>query len=100
MSSTRRNTLAIALVAVAICADRAMVASTQPHRGDRVTLAGNIVRKLQISLRRIVPAVNLLRERAAFAASPVAGVLAVVTCPDFSRPLVSLLESRLPPPGC
>lgn len=100
MSPTRRNTLAIALVAVAICADRAMVASTQPHRGDRVTLAGNIVRKLQISLRRIVPAVSLLRERAAFAAAPVVRAIKLATCIELSRPLVSLLESRLPPPGC
>jgi hypothetical protein len=102
-SQARRNTIAIALVAVALCADRTTLAASSAghHRADRTTFAGQIVRKLQVNLRRIVPAVDPLRERQSALIAPAANrpvPIIVATVP--SRPPVSPFQSRLPPPGC
>ena len=98
-----RNTIAIALVAVALCADRTTLAasSAQPHRTDRTTFAGQIVRKLQFSFRRIVPAIATLRERPSLVAAPTAARAAPLIEPAApARAAISPFESRLPPPGC
>lgn len=103
--TARTSTIAITLVALALCADRTVAASpaaADHHRADRATLAGQIVRKLQVSFRRIVPAVEPLRERCrSISVAPTAArpaPVVVATLPP--RPPVSPFESRLPPPGC
>jgi hypothetical protein len=101
MSHARRHTLAIALVALALCADRTVASSTSHQRAERTTFAGQIVRKLQVSFRRIVPAVEPLRERSTVAAAPtIARPTPLITPAIAAHPLLSPFESRLPPPGC
>jgi len=94
-----RNILAIAVVAVALCADRSVASGTSSHRPAAQTLTGQIVRKLQNSFRRVVPAVDPFKSREVrLAPADIAQFALVEAMRDAQS--VSWLQSRLPPPSC
>jgi hypothetical protein len=96
-----RNILAVAVVAVALCADRTVAAGStgqRPHVGE--TLAGQIVRKLHNSLRRIVPSADPFQARAVRLAAPAHAARHVPTLEADVPPVpLSPFCFRLPPPA-
>ncbi|HRK32547.1 MAG TPA: hypothetical protein PLD59_15900 [Tepidisphaeraceae bacterium] len=99
MRPARYHTLAIALVAVAICADRGVAAGSAGNRHPTQGITGQIVRQLQIQFRRVAATIDPVRLRQVHAA-PLASVRFVVV--ESVQPCVpvSALHSRLPPPCC
>jgi hypothetical protein len=93
-----RNILAIAVVAVALCTDRSAFASTSQHRAQHPTLAGQIVRKLQVSFRRIVTRVLPIEARV-FRGSPLVYIPRPILALDVVPIRLSPFEFRLPPPS-
>jgi hypothetical protein len=88
--------LAIALVATALCADRAMAASPVVRRPAE-SVASRIVAKLTVSLRRVAPSIRLGEFRQGAAASAVV----VLIEPQSARlhgARLSPLLLHLPPP--
>jgi hypothetical protein len=93
-----RRILAITLVATALCADRALPASPalRPQVGS---VAGRLVSRLSVTLRRVVPAARVYQTRREGASSP-----SIQPRLEVARPIGSLamrlspLILRLPPP--
>lgn len=91
-----RNILAVAVVAVALCSDRTVAASTAAHRPSGETLTRQIVRKLQRQFQQIVPAVDPLRLRDERPVAPAARITADQSLAiQLSLPIALL---PIPPP--
>lgn len=96
-----RNILVLAIVALALCADgmpTPCTGASQP-RTPHDTLAGQLVRKLQVSLRRVVPQPQAAAV-VVFKPTPVIVQRATrVEAPEELRRLpLSPFQFRLPPP--
>ena len=94
-----RHVLAVALVATALCADRAVAAA--PSVSPQIAgVAGRLVSRLSVTFRRVVPGVKIdLRREDRFASEGVACVWVDTETRGFRRGL-SRCEFRLPPPVC
>ena len=94
-----RQILAITLLAAALCADRA-VASSPVLRPQIATRAGQLVAKLSVSFRRVVPSVRFYQTQreTILSAAPAAAVVSDEVALYSGR--LSALLLRLPPPGC
>jgi hypothetical protein len=92
-----RHIIAVTLMATAICADRK--ATAVPAEPPAAHLAGRIIARLSLNLRRVLPAVNLYQPRffhaRAIAAKPVAFADQELS---FSPIHLSPFQFRLPPP--
>src|SRR3954471_12239275 len=96
-----RHVLAVALVATALCADRAIAAAPTVRADMAATAAGRLVTRLSVRFRRVVPSVRLYQSRQD-ALKPAAAQTRIA--PDFApaTPHQSLLDPfqfRLPPPA-
>ena len=58
-----RHVLAVALVATALCADRAIAAAPTVRADMAATAAGRLVSRLSVRFRRVVPSVRLYQSR-------------------------------------
>ncbi|HEX3357525.1 MAG TPA: hypothetical protein VHS31_11190 [Tepidisphaeraceae bacterium] len=91
--------IAVALVATALCADRAIAAA--PEARPQMSVAGRIVERLTSGLRRAVSRVRIYQAREEVgsakpqAAKCDARVVVVGLHPNFG-----VFEFRLPPPVC
>jgi hypothetical protein len=92
-----RQVLAIALVATALCADRA-VASAPSLRPQVSSAAGKLVTRLSVSFKRVVPAVRVYENRRDGAVSQ-ANDFPVRDLPVAVSARLSPLLLRLPPPA-
>lgn len=94
-----RNILALTVVALALCSDgtpAAVAGST--HKPHHDTLAGQIVRKLQVSFRRVVPQVQP-PPVAVFKPAPAIATPLAADAGTRVAPLpLSPFQFRLPPP--
>jgi hypothetical protein len=91
-----RHVLAITLVTVALCADRA-VAAAPVLRPQVASAAGKLVTRLSVTFRRVVPSVRVYQTSGESVAvlAPVAP--AIDQRPSFGLRLSPMLL-RLPPP--
>jgi hypothetical protein len=98
MQSRSQKVLAVAFLATALCADRAIIAAPSfQSEGTTGTLAGRLVARLSVNLRRTIPAARVYQTRregiaheaAAFAPAPAV----------FLPVALSPFQSRLPPPA-
>ncbi len=93
-----RHVLAIALVATALCADRA-VAAAPALRPQAGSVAGRLVSRLSTSFRRVVPSVRVYETRRdGFAPASVSSIPMDFDSAGFRPRLLSPLQLRLPPP--
>lgn len=93
-----RRILAITLVASALCADRAIAASPA-LRPQVASVAGRLVSRLSINLRRVVPSAKVYQTRHEGAAGLLRQPRLEVVQPDRSLAIrLSPLLLRLPPP--
>ncbi|WP_428938037.1 hypothetical protein [Fontivita pretiosa] len=93
-----RQVLAIALLAAALCADRAVAAA--PALRPRVTtVASRLVTRLSVSFSRVVPSVRFFETRrlGIVAESP---RIEISDASECHRLRLSPLLLRLPPPVC
>lgn len=95
-----RTIVALTLLATALCADRAAVAAAE--QGQKIE-AGEVTRgfarRLTVSLRRVVPAVQLHQGRMEFGGS-ISGQLPAIAAQDAGRSMqVTPFQFRLPPPS-
>ena len=93
-----RQVLAVAFLATALCADRAATAAPmlRPQMGQG-TLAGRLVNRLTVGLRRVVPSARVYETRREDAAPTIPSIAAVVV--QFTRVALSPFQFRLPPPA-
>ena len=93
-----RHIIAVTLMATAICADR--TATAVPAEPPAAHLAGRIIARLTMNLRRVLPAVNRYQPRCFGMRSIVARP--VVTADqdlNFQPVRLSPFQFRLPPPA-
>jgi len=97
MRSRSQKVLAVAFLATALCADRAITAAPAFEQETTTgTFAGRLVARLTVGLQRVVPYAKVyqsrreetVREHAVVAPAPLA------ICP----PIFSPFQFRLPPP--
>jgi hypothetical protein len=93
-----RHVIAVTLVATAICADRSFASA--PAQPQAATLAGKIIERLSVRLRRVIPAVCIYQPRRFGLSSARAGLprFSLVRA-DFVSPRLSPFQFRLPPPS-
>jgi hypothetical protein len=93
-----RQVLTIALVTAALCADRAVASSPVPASSS-ASVAGRLVSRLSVSLKRSIPSAQVYQDRRGgiIQATPVFMVVAPVPCTCDSTTLLPLLTC-LPPP--
>jgi hypothetical protein len=98
MTSRSRRLLAVAFLATALCADRAVMAMpearTQPAGGG---LAARFVQRLAVNFRRVVPAARVYAQRREEISAEISRALP--ERPSFALPLLSPFRFRLPPPA-
>jgi hypothetical protein len=93
-----RRILAITLVASALCADRALAASPA-LRPQVASVAGRLVSRLSVTLRRVVPSAKVYQTRREGASAPFVQPRLEVERPVGSLAMrLSPLILRLPPP--
>jgi len=93
-----RQVLAVAFLATALCADRAVTAAPilrpQPTAGS---LAGRLVSRLTVNLRQSIPAARVFETRREGSVPTVRPIAPVIT---LIAPLaLSPFQFRLPPPA-
>lgn len=89
--------MAVALVATALCADRVAVAAPV-NRPQVSEMAGRLVNRLTVGLRRVMPAVRLHEARQEGAAAYVAVLNSCLQPSISARQSFSPFQFRLPPP--
>jgi hypothetical protein len=98
-----RNIVVIALVAATLCADRVMATSTPADsavRSQTRAVGRSLVTRLSVSLRRVIPSVQVYEKRH----DGIVSVSNRISQPDTTtdqRPrlvLLSPFQFRLPPP--
>jgi len=93
-----RQVLAIALLAAALCADRAVAAA--PALRPRVTtVASRLVTRLSVSFSRVVPSVRFFETRRIGIVADSARI-PTTDATECHRVRLSPLLLRLPPPAC
>jgi len=98
MRSRSQKVLAVAFLATALCADRAITAAPafQPQTTSG-TLAGRLVSRLSVNLRRTIPAARVYQTRREGIAQQTAFV---APAPAIILPIaLSPFQFRLPPPA-
>jgi hypothetical protein len=97
MRSRSQKVLAVAFLATALCADRAITAApTFRQETTAGTFAGRLVTRLTVGLRRVVPSTRVYQSRREEAAGEEA---VIAPAPVAALPqLLSPFEFRLPPP--
>jgi hypothetical protein len=93
-----RHLIAVTLLATALCADRLSLAA--PVERPAVEVAGRIIQRLEISLRRAMPPLRMYQPRVTSAKPaelPVFSGRAVTPIPTIH---LSPFDFRLPPPLC
>lgn len=92
-----RHVIAVTLMATAICADR--LAPAAPAEPPATHLAGRLIERLSMSLRRVLPAVGLYQPRCPGLRLTAARILPFADQTlGFHRVLLSPFQFRLPPP--
>jgi hypothetical protein len=97
MRSRSQKVLAVAFLATALCADRAIIAApTFRQESSSGTLAGRLVARLAVNLRRVVPYVRVYQSRREETVREHADAWPVpaAICPLAFSPF----QFRLPPP--
>ena len=93
-----RHVIAVTLMATAICADR--VSPAAPAQPPAACLAGRLIARLSVNLRRAVPAAQLYQPRRATLRPALAGPPALADqTAMFQLQPASPFQFRLPPPA-
>src|SRR5687768_221005 len=92
-----RRALMVAMLATALCADRAIAAAPRlaPQVGE---MARQIAGRLSSSFRRTVPSIHLHQSRQEMSAPQTATALVIATSPAVHNAQSSPFQFRLPPP--
>jgi hypothetical protein len=93
-----RTVIAVALVATALCADRAVAAApVQPPRSASTSVAGRLVSTLSERFQRVVPSVRLYEQRCDGASIAIVSFTPVEAALPIHPPMTPF-QHRLPPP--
>jgi hypothetical protein len=99
MHSRSQKVLAVAFLATALCADRAInAAPSLRSESPTGTFAGRLVARLTGNLRRVVPAARVYQVRREERATQQHTLMPVA--PLVARVPISPFQFRLPPPIC
>jgi hypothetical protein len=93
-----RQLIAVALVATALCADRAVAAA--PEMRTEASVASRIASRITTGLRRAVSSVRIYQPRQPIAtSSPIAALRIDYLGPSEVHPTFFVSQFRLPPPA-
>jgi hypothetical protein len=96
-----RKVLAVALVAAALCADRAVAAAPSSRLPVASSVAGRLVARLSVRFQRVVPSARIYEPRRDGIIDVVSGSLRPShdhTTAGFGARLFAPFQLRLPPP--
>ena len=97
MRSRSQKVLAVAFLATALCADRAIIAAPNLRPETTTgTLAGRLVARLSVNLRRVIPYVRVYQSRREETVREQAPALP--PCASIAPLALSPFQFRLPPP--